>query len=157
MTTNTETRAQKIFELVLQFWPVPEDVQHSPAAAVSAGREVAKLLYEAMTDECLPLHQAACVLVCAAQDKAIRLPLLVAENQEALDIKTAERIVSKEWEPIGIVALLGDTENEDKHARLFVHNRAFQVNERTTRLLSSVVTQIAADFKKGKMSTARHN
>lgn len=135
--TATKTKAEYVYSIVDEFWPVPEDLQHpNPSEAVSAAREVESVLFDRMEIEGLPRAQSLCLLVCATKSGKFH-PLLLGKELAAF-------ITEKEWEPVAIAFAIMDVEK--KHD-IMLQTRVFESSERTARILAEIQTHLALEIK----------
>jgi hypothetical protein len=143
MTTVTETKAEYVFSIVEEFWPVPEElVRPNPSEAVTAAREVESVLFDRMDLHGLQRGQGLCLLICAAKSGKVHPVALLGKELPAVITKNA-------WDPIGI--LFGIMVVEKNAIMLQV--RPFAKSERVDPRLLEIQTQIALDLKHGKRIT----
>jgi hypothetical protein len=156
-TVENQSKAEEVFSLVGTFWPSEADGAHlskNVADAVCGLCVVETTVFDAMAEAGIPLQHGACVLFCRTEtDKLARIPFLSCESADTEDPETAQLILRKKLEPVGIALMLGDAEKK----KLLIQARGFENTERTEKLLSTVIEKWRTDARTGKMSTARYN
>jgi hypothetical protein len=138
MTPATKSRAEYVYSILDEFWPVSQDLQHpTPSEAVSAAREVEQMLSDRMDMSGLPREQAMCLLICST--KSGKFYPLESPGQEM-----AAPIAQKGWEPVAIAVEIGDAE---KNGNILLQIHVFETSERGERLLAEIQTHLVRDIK----------
>jgi hypothetical protein len=145
MTPATKTKAEYIYSILDEFWPVPDDLQHpTPSEAVSAAREVEQMLSDRMDMSGLARGQARCLLICATNSGKLQPVALVGEDLDAI-------ITKKQWEPVAIAFQIIDVEKNG----YLLQTHVFEHSERGERLLAEIHTRLALELKSGKHITGK--